>query len=336
MSAAPHRPSPARPPARRRPGVGRFVFALVLAVAAALAVLPDLVRLDRSSPFAQLVSFRPALLAALAVVIVVLALITLQLRWAWPIPAALAVVLVAGVVMVVPRTIAEPVPTTGTPLKILSFNVFEGSADQDQLTALIAAEQPDLVAMPEAGQRFADRLRPRLEPLGYRVQPSVNLRQRDVAGVTVAVSRRLGDVSIERGTRGEAFTNIEVTGGALGSLRFIGFHSVAPTPGATRWWTDDLAHLRDWCTGNPPTIIAGDFNATYDHSALREDAAGCGDAAAQRGESLLGTWPSWAPEWIGPQIDHVLATRGIVSESFEVRKVDGSDHRPVLTTVRIP
>jgi hypothetical protein len=41
------------------------VLALLVVVAAAVGLLPDLLGLDHRSPFAQLVSFRPALLAGL-------------------------------------------------------------------------------------------------------------------------------------------------------------------------------------------------------------------------------------------------------------------------------
>ena len=84
-------------------------------------------------------------------------------------------------------------------------------------------------------------------------------------------------------------------------------------------------------------MVAGDFNATLDHSALRAGTAGCVDAAEQRGAGLIPTWgPSPTTRRFGPQIDHVFATEGITAETFEVHDVAGSDHRAVLTTLRLP
>jgi endonuclease/exonuclease/phosphatase (EEP) superfamily protein YafD len=84
-------------------------------------------------------------------------------------------------------------------------------------------------------------------------------------------------------------------------------------------------------------VVAGDFNATLDHSALRAGTAGCGDAAAQRGAGLVPTWgPTPGLRSIGPQIDHVFATDGITAETFDVRDIEGSDHRAIMTTLRIP
>jgi endonuclease/exonuclease/phosphatase (EEP) superfamily protein YafD len=39
---------------------------------------------------------------------------------------------------------------------------------------------------------------------------------------------------------------------------------------------------------------------------------------------------------VGPQIDHVLATDGISAETFTVHDIPGSDHRAVLTRLRLP
>ncbi len=50
--------------------------------------------------------------------------------------------------------------------------------------------------------------------------------------------------------------------------------------------------------------------------------------------------PTWGPSprtrFVGPQIDHVFATDGIVAETYEVHDITGSDHRAVLTTLRLP
>ena len=65
--------------------------------------------------------------------------------------------------------------------------------------------------------------------------------------------------------------------------------------------------------------------------------AGCTDAAEQRGQGLVPTWsPTESTALLGPQIDHVLSTAGIDAETFSVHEIAGSDHRAILTTVRVP
>jgi endonuclease/exonuclease/phosphatase (EEP) superfamily protein YafD len=238
--------------------------------------------------------------------------------------------------MVLPRVVADPEPTTGTPLTVLSFNVYEGHADVAALAAAIADRRPDLVSLPEAGPRFAAKLQPLVEPLGYRIQSS-RTHGHDVDSVTVLVSNRLGDVAFRVGDEAQDFPYLEVSGGGLGALRFVAFHAASPVPQHVDSWRQDLGLLPQWCAAGTPAIVAGDFNATLDHSALRAGMAGCSDAADQRGEGLRPTWsPTLRTRWVGPQIDHVIATPGIAAETFDVLALPGSDHLPIISTLRLP
>ena len=325
-------------PGHPRRSIARFVWAGLFTLAAAMAVLPDLLfGLDRRSPFVQLVSFRWQLLVAGAVVVLVLAAVTLRKRRVWPFTVGLLAVLLVGVGMVAPRAIADPAPSGGTPFTVLSFNTYEGRADVDALADLIRTANPDVVALPEAGPRFAAKLAPLIEPLGYRLRSSTGQDTPDVQGVTTAVAARLGDVNFTIGHNTSSFPDVQISGGTLGTLRVIAFHSVAPVPGAVPDWRDDMSLLPTWCAGSTPAIVAGDFNATLDHSLLRAGMVGCGDAASQRGDGLLSTWgPTPRTRVVGPQIDHVLATKGIEASSFRVVDLPGSDHHAILTTLKLP
>ena len=314
----------------------RWLAALLLTALAAVGVLPDLLfGMDRYAPFAQTIAFRTLALVVVLVAAVLAGALTVWRHGLWPITAGLALVAVAGAVMVLPRTVPDEVPPGGTPLKVLALNVYEGQADVDSLAALIRSEQPDVVSIPESGGRFRGELDPLVAPLGYRTVASVPAGRPDVSGVTLAVSDRLGEVSTRIG-RERSFPFVEATGGGLGELRFVAYHSVAPVRGSVDNWRSDLGLVQRWCGGSTPAVVAGDFNATLDHSVLRDGTAGCGDAAAQTGSGLIGTWPNWAPRWLGPQIDHVFSTGGIVADSFSVRDVPGTDHRAIVTTLRLP
>lgn len=315
----------------------RYLGAALLTALLAVLALPDLLLgLDRHSPFAQLVSFRPWVLVG---VLTLLALLTLTLRFerrAWPFAAGALVVLLVGASMVLPRTVADPPPTSGTPFSVLAFNTYEGAADVEELADLIHAERPDVVALVEAGERYRSLLAPLVEPLGYRLHTSTPPGSPDVQGITALVAPGMGTVRARIGADTSAFPYIEVTAGALGALSFVAFHSVAPVPGAVPLWRSDLELLERWCAGSTPAVIAGDFNATLDHSALREGTAGCADAADQRGRGLVPTWgPTQGTRAIGPQIDHVIVTGGIAAETFAVHDIGGSDHRAVLTRLRL-
>jgi endonuclease/exonuclease/phosphatase (EEP) superfamily protein YafD len=344
MTAPPDRlppaPSPA-PPSRdagRRRGTARYVVAAVFTLAVAVPTVPDLLfGLDRRSPFVQLVSLRPWILAGVLALLVLLLVVMIFERRVLPFAAGVLAVLLVGGGLVLPRALADTDTVHGSPFRVLAFNTFEGAANADELAALIADQQPDAVAISESGHNFADKLAPLVEPLGYRVHVSTDdADDDDVEEVTAVVSEDLGDVDVRVGDETSAFPYIEVSGGELDALRFVAFHSVAPVPGSVPDWNADLALLSRWCSGPTPAVIAGDFNATLDHSALRAGTAGCEDAASQRGAGLIPTWgPSPGTRQFGPQIDHVFATDGIAAETFEVRDIEGSDHRAIMSTLRI-
>lgn len=331
---APDAPQPPPAPHRR---VGRFVAAALLTVVVALGTIPDLLfGLDRVSPFAQIVSFRPLILVAVGLATLLALVATVFQRRVWPFAVGLLAVAVAAGVLVVPRTIPAAEPTAGRPLTVLSFNVFEGHADPAALAAAIRTVKPDVVALPEAGFRYSNRIGPLVAPLGYRVQASTPRGRPDVQGVTVLVAPGLGDVSITIGTS-TPDPYLQVTGGALGNLRFVAYHASAPVTGKIAEWRSDLAGLSQWCAGPTPAVVAGDLNATLDHSPLRAGMTGCSDAAAQRGDGLAPTWgPTDRTRAIGPQIDHVLSTGGIEAQSFSVLDLPGSDHHAILTRLLLP
>jgi hypothetical protein len=338
MSAPPDE-LPGSAPARRR--FGRAGFAVLVVAFAAVGTLPDLVGLDRRSPFSQLVSFRPALLGGLLVVAVAATGAAVVRRQGWVLAGGLFAVAAVGVTMVLPRAhsaldVPEPDRPSGRSLTVMAFNTFNGEADVDAVAEQIRSGRPDLVALIEAGGDYRSRLAPLVEPLGYRFEGS-RADGADVQGVTAIVRADLGDVSV-RVDRETPFPSVEISGGALGAVRFVAFHSVAPTPGAVPQWRHDLATLDRWCAdrGSGPVIIAGDFNATLDHSVFRDAITGCADSAERTGNGLVGTWPDRFPRWLGPQIDHVLVTGGVTAETFSVHDIPGSDHRAVLTRLRLP
>jgi hypothetical protein len=324
-------------PGRTRARPWRAAGSLLVVAVAAVGLLPDLFGLDRRSPFAQLVAFRPTLLAGMVLVTGLAAGVARWRRRGWLLPAGLALVTAAGAGLVVPRALPDDIaaPVAGRTVTVLAFNTFEGRADVDAVAALVRDTRPDLVALVEAGPRYRDRLAPLLGP-DYRPDGSDSSR-RDVQGVSVLTHADLGAVAVQV-REDTPFPSVEVTGGGLGGLRFVAFHAVAPTPGSVPQWRSDLATLGRWCANRDvgPAVVAGDFNATLDHAVFRDATQGCVDAAAQTGRGLVGTWNSRLPRWLGAQIDHVLLTGGVSALDSSVVDVPGSDHRAVLTRLRLP
>ena len=246
-----------------------------------------------------------------------------------------AVTVVVAATLVVPRAVPDPPPPPGgTELTVLELNVLEGGADVAALAAVIDRARPDVVVLPEAGERFRRTLGP-LVP-GYRSWTTVDPGTADVRGIVVLASPRAGPVVAQRLGGDTRYPWAELTGGILGPTRLAAVHLVSVVPQWVSYWPGELDMVQRWCgPGTGPGLVVGDFNATPDHSAFRSGTAGCTDAATARGESLTATWPAAWPRWAGAQIDHVLTRGGPQARSVEVVDVPGSDHRGLLVRLRL-
>ncbi len=315
----------------------------MLLVAAVL--LPDLVALDRWLPFAVTVALRPVLTAATAVLVLLLALrrwrATTRRRAGAVALAGTALVVGVAAALVVPRTVAaDPPPPGGSPVTVLSSNAFEGRADVAALADLVRRERPDLVVLPEAGDRFRARLGALLPE--YRSWSNVPPGVRDVRGITVLAAPRAGDVTARTisepaGSPGDTrYPWAEVTGGILGPVRLGAVHVVSIVPEWIGYWPGELALLQRWCApAAGPALVVGDLNATPDHSAFRAGTRGCADAAGERGAGLRGTWPAAWPPAVAAPIDHVLTANGPRAREVAVADVPGSDHRALVVRLRL-
>lgn len=313
-----------------------LVAATVLAV---VVLLPDLVGLDRVLPFAATVAFRPSL--SVAVAVVALVLLVPRRRW-WPALAPVLVVAVVAGALVAPRAVAAPAPPPGgTELTVLELNAFEGHADPGTIAGLARGEHADLVVLPESGERLRARIAALLPE--FRTWTNVPTSAPDVRGIVVAAAPRAGDVTARRLDGDTRYPWAELTGGILGPTRLVAVHLVSVVPSWIAYWPAELGKLQQWCApgGDPtPAMLVGDFNATPDHSAFRAGTAGCTDAATATGGSLVATWRSSLPRWFGVQIDHVLTRPGAEgsgprARSTQVLDVPGSDHRALLTRLRL-
>jgi endonuclease/exonuclease/phosphatase (EEP) superfamily protein YafD len=313
--------------ARRRLGI-----AVALGGAAATMVLPDRLRLDHRFPFVGVAAFRP-LITGSALTAAALLATRPRSRLA---AALVGAVGLAGAGAVVGRVSRRPAPAPApADLTILTVNVLNGRADTGELATLVAREAPDFVVLPEAGSDFRDKLMPLVETLGYQSWVSTPPGAKDGKSVTLLAARRAGDVRVRSGS-GMRLRHLEATGGVLGARILFAVHTTAPMSRrrAARWQRD-LAVVEQWCRAPVAPIVAGDFNATLDHSPLRAAVRGCRSAAAGTGRGLVGTYPSSVPPWRGIQIDHVFVPAGTVTTRFEVVDVAGSDHRGVLARVRL-
>ena len=103
-----------------------------------------------------------------------------------------------------------------------------------------------------------------------------------------------------------------------------------------RQWRDEILGLaRSVATIDPPSIVVGDFNATFWHPPFRRLlAAGWRDAHILAGRGFSSSWPNhwrWLPPFL--RLDHALVSEPlVVTEAVDI-DLPGSDHRGFVVSL---
>lgn len=211
----------------------------------------------------------------------------------------------------------------GDALVVAAANVHVDNEAPDRLVQWVGATKPDVLAILEISDTFAQRLglddiypyrvvRPRGDPFGVALL-SRHPVLRHVVVEEDGATPRIEAVLDWHGT--------EVT--------VVAFHPMPPISAAdhgqrNRVLADIAARYAD-----RPTIVAGDFNATPWSSAFR--------APRRKGftvaSGLQATWPAPLRGLIGLPIDHVMLSRHWSVIDRAVGPDLGSDHLPIQASV---
>ncbi len=292
-----------------------------------------LLGVDRGVLLVQAVAFTPYLvLCALAALAVAL---WRRLWWPAGIVGLTAVVLLA---LVVPRAIGRPSHTTGPGLTVMSVNLLVGTADAPSIVETVRAHGVDVLAVQElTGPAEAALDAAGLAgPLPYRESHP----EPGASGSAVYARFPLtegGGRASGPGGHGQASAVVHPPGAA--AIRIESVHPLPPRDGDhVDIWT---AGLRAQLPADPDgPILAGDFNATLDHTELRRLlGTGYRDAASEVGDALIPTWPFHGPRsWFTPgvAIDHVLVPAGVGVRGFTVVPIPNTDHRAIVATLVLP
>jgi hypothetical protein len=122
------------------------------------------------------------------------------------------------------------------------------------------------------------------------------------------------------------------------AVELTSVHSFPPaiSASAVRRWTLDLAALPA-PSDDVLRVLAGDFNATFDHAAMRAVLArGYADASVRAGRGLAWTWRPLRLRLPRLSLDHVLVDPRIAVASVELVPVAGSDHLAVVAELVLP
>ncbi|WP_374118527.1 endonuclease/exonuclease/phosphatase family protein [Streptomyces sp. 8L] len=333
----------ARPDARaatlRRPPAVRAVRATVLSAVSLLLLAVSAVVACRAAgtdgvtPVPQLLALLPWLLVPAGIGLVGAAALRWRTGVLWAV-AALAVTAFfarpygAGLAAAVPR---GPVVAR---LTVLTSNVEFGQATEG-LIAEVGREsaqghKPDLLFVEECSLRCSALLDARLPRAVYPYRDIV--REDGSKGSAILSTYPLEDTAGIPSTMAMPGARASV-GGRTVRLQLA--HPLPPIPGQVGAWRTELGRIRAYAAagrGGPPTIIAGDFNATRDHAAFRRllAAGGLRDSALYGGAAHTPSWPHAAPRPLGTQIDHVLASGEFSVRDARFIDLSDTDHRALL------
>jgi vancomycin resistance protein VanJ len=237
-----------------------------------------------------------------------------------------------------------PAPT-GTPLRVMTFNIEHGAEGVARIAAVVRQERPDVLCLQEVNgyQRLPDPL-----PELRRLLPGWHA----VRSEEVATFSRLPILS-ERTHRMPARSGRVILETVLqtpaGRLTVLNVHLSTATAGQSlaRRASSLPVYLRLTAAvraaqvaellrvaerASPPLVVAGDFNTPPRGLIYRRMAARFQDAFAAAGSGLGYTYPANGPVL---RIDYLFAGEGIAVQQCAPRKTNASDHRPLVAEIVI-
>ncbi|WP_433244821.1 endonuclease/exonuclease/phosphatase family protein [Streptosporangium sp. CA-135522] len=315
-------------PSRRRRPISRALTWVLVAPFAAWAVA-RVAGLEQGSLATQLMTGTPYV-AAGSLVPVLLAVLTRN-------RAAAGVALVTAAAFglsVLPRAVGAAETSSGPPLRVLTLNMLFGEADPGTVMDLVRRLRPDVLST----QELTPELVGKLDAAGIGELLPHRLLAADAGARGSGLYARYPLVPLEGLFRpvGHNMPAATITFPGVKPVEFVDVHPYAPLGEDVREWAAALEALPPADPGRI-RILAGDFNASLDHAALRRlIGRGYADSADRTGRGLIPTWP--ANRRVPPliTIDHVLVDQRVKVGEVSVHTVPDTDHRAVFADLRLP
>ncbi|MDQ4008045.1 MAG: endonuclease/exonuclease/phosphatase family protein [Actinomycetota bacterium] len=226
-------------------------------------------------------------------------------------------------------------PRPGRAVTVMTVNLYVGRADAAAVGRIVRAHSVDVLVLSEVRRDARDDLSGALARLPHAVPT------RPTGGSTV-IRSRLPVTPVPDPP--EQFSATDSRRNPAGRLRVGGteitlraVHPSPPTGARIDRWRVTLDALSGWAGQvRGPLVVAGDFNSSVDHPAMRALlAAGLRDAHEVAGAGRPPTWPRGrsVPPFV--HIDHVLV-RGLDVGSAQEVRIPRSDHDAVLVDLVVP
>lgn len=228
----------------------------------------------------------------------------------------------------------EPQAAAAAPISIVSVNVHSANTAHGRLLDYLRRRRPDLVAILELTPAWAEALGDLDDLYPHRlVEP-----RPDNFGVAV-LSRWPFNTAEVKAFGITPYPNAIVLVQPEGrpSFRFVATHPYPPVNAeASRRLRTQLAGLATFlASSGPPTVVAGDLNATPWSVPFRDFVTTTGLRDSSLGLGLQPTWNArlWLPRI---PIDHILVPPGTTVLHRSLGPDVGSDHLPVEAEIILP
>jgi endonuclease/exonuclease/phosphatase family metal-dependent hydrolase len=239
-------------------------------------------------------------------------------------------------VAVLPRAIGDTTPPANGPLlRVLTINLHFGNGEPRNLVNLVRRSRTDVLSLQEFTTQAAVALD--RAGLGTLLPYKVIVPMRGAQGSALYARYPL---------RALPMTDIAIVGLAMpraqvqvpdgGRVEITAVHLARPmNPAGVGQWARGFVHLPTSEPHGATRILAGDFNATLDHTPVRGLLdTGYVDAADATGSGLTPTFRRrlWPPI----TIDHVLVDARCAVRRTAVYGLPHSDHRALFAELRLP
>lgn len=232
--------------------------------------------------------------------------------------------------VMLPLLISMPTFTgSDTVLTVVNLNMRYGHADADAVVALVRDREVDVLALEELTPDAVDALK----AAGLlAVMPYELVEPREGFTGTGLYSRKpfLETKVLDGMTSVAVAATIESQGG---ELTVVAAHPMAPGLLDHSAWSSDFDILAEFADENRgPLLIAGDFNATLEHSGVQMlERHGLVDAADLARAPFVPTFPVVGPLPPLVVIDHVMVRYTVlVARHVDAVTVPGTDHRAFI------
>jgi endonuclease/exonuclease/phosphatase (EEP) superfamily protein YafD len=245
-----------------------------------------------------------------------------------------------NVLMIGPMYVSRLPPAAGPELTVVHANVAGDDVDVKALAAWILAAEPDLISLQEITPTNLPRIERVLLQAGLAYHTAAAQPRDDTRGVAL-LSRR-DDITATviyptpDGDRPMVQALLDLGGVQVAVL---GFHTTRPAPARPyRFQAQGMSAANLWCRvqrlGGAEQLLIGDFNSTSQGVLVSDLCRRAGLRDARRGHGMAGTWPASLPAPLRIPIDGAYHTEGLVTTSLETGPFVGSDHLPLLVTLR--